>query len=340
MYAIPTAQPISTRADLMKVLPDDPSYRETAAAEAEFWNRTHPLGLETFETKQRFGGPVDRYTNRRFTGDARVPWEATIASYGRFRRGLLLGTSVLEWEHRIFMTNPDLHLTIVDLSPGPLARRAEFFGARFPGRVATLVADMNMVELPVATYDVVISCASLHHVTNLEHLAWQINHCLRPEGFFFLQDYVGEDRFEFADAKKRVFEYLYAREAMRRPGRSPAVTWRGPVDLSPFCAVRSGEILGVLRMHLDEIAVRTAGTLTIPVLRSRPADGEWPNVRSTRQRLLEGLEHRLLPLFGCLPRGRVPVAREFLDELTLVGDILTDTGLLAPGNAFAVYRRR
>src|SRR5262245_49194582 len=339
MRSMPIVPPVFARADLMRVRPADPSYRQMAAAEAEFWSRPHPLGLETLETKQRFDGPVDRYTNRRFTGDPRVPWEATIARHGRFRNGLLLGTSMLSWEERILATNPELHLTIVDLSPGALARRGELFGQRFPGRIETLVADMNMVELPVATYDVVISCASLHHVTNLEHLAWQINQSLRPDGRFFLQDYVGEPRFQFADAKRRVFECLYAREAGRRGGREAAVLWHGVDDLSPFCGVRSSEILDVLRTYLDEIDVRTAGTLTVPLLRSRPADGDWPNPRSPGRRLVEALERHVLPSLGRLPRGRVPVAKEFLDELMLVGDALTDTGLLVPGNAFAVYRR-
>jgi SAM-dependent methyltransferase len=328
------------RPDLMRVLPDDPAYREAAVAEAEFWSRPHPLGLETLETKQRFDGPVDRYTNERFTGDPAVPWETTIGRYGRFRRGLLLGTSMLSWEQRIIETNPDLHLTIIDLSLGALDRRVQVLGARYPGRIDTLALDMNMLALPADTYDVVISCASVHHVTNLEHLAWQINQALRPDGRFFLQDYVGEPRFQFADAKRRVFELLYAREAAKRPGRQAEVVWHGVDDLSPFCGVRSHEILHVFRTYLDEVTVRTAGTLTIPLLRARPTDGAWPNPRRFGRRLREAIEQRLLPRIGRLPPGRVPVADSFLAELMLVGDVLTDSSLLVPGNAFAVYRRR
>src|SRR5690242_21346001 len=129
---------------LLRVTADDPEYRRLAQLEAEYWARPHPYGLESLEKTQRFDGPVDRYTNARFTGDPAVPWEATVCRHGDFRRGLLLGTSMLAVESRILETNPRLHLTIVDLSPGALARRADVLGTRFPGRVETMVADLNV----------------------------------------------------------------------------------------------------------------------------------------------------------------------------------------------------
>ncbi len=41
-------------------------------------------------------------------------------------------------------------------------------------------------------------------------------------------------------------------------------------------------------------------------------------------------------------RARRPlmIRRELLDELCLVGDVACDAGLLRPGIAFAVYRKR
>ena len=111
---------------------DDAEYRRLAEAEADFWRRPHPFGWETLENATR-EGPVDRYINERFTDDRRVRWHETIARHKTFRRGLMLGTTALKLEADILEMNPALHMTFVDLSDGPLRRRAEVLGQRFPG---------------------------------------------------------------------------------------------------------------------------------------------------------------------------------------------------------------
>jgi SAM-dependent methyltransferase len=330
---------MTARVDLLRVAPDDPEYRRLAAAEAAYWSGPVPFALESLE--ERFSeGPVDRYTNQRFTGDRSVGWHETIARHGPFRRGLVLGLSALRLEGRILETNPGLHLTFTDLSAGSLARRADILGARFPGRVATRCADLNFAELERDAYDVIVSSSSLHHVTNLEHLAWQINAALAPDGWFFLNDYVGEPRFQFASAKRRVFEAVHDREVARTPGRSPGCCWMDASDLSPFCGVRSDEVLSVLRAYLEEVEVRTAAPLTVALMRSKPADGAVVQPPGLTRRVADAAVRGTLALFGRLPPVRVPVSKQLLDELMLVGDLLTDAGLILPGTVFATYRKR
>jgi SAM-dependent methyltransferase len=252
----------------------------------------------------------------------------------------VLGLSALRVESEILATNPSLHLTFMDISPGSLARRAEILGARFPGRVATEVADLNFVELPANTYDLVVSSASLHHVTNLEHLAWQIDSALAPDGWFFLNDYVGEPRFQFAPEKKRVFELVHDREVARTPGRRPGCLWMDASDLSPFCGVRSDEVLPVLGRHLTTVDVRTAAALTVALMRSKPADGATVPPPTLARRATDAVVRAALAVVGRLPPVRVPVSKELLRELMLAGDVLTDAGLILPGTAFATYRKR
>jgi SAM-dependent methyltransferase len=310
-----------------------------AAAEADYWSGPVPFALESLE--ERFSeGPVDRYTNERFTGDRRVGWHQTIQRHGPFRRGLVLGLSALRLEGEILATNPELHLTFLDLSDGSLARRAEILGARFPGRVATRSADLNFVELEPESYDLIVSSSSLHHVTNLEHLGWQINAALTPAGRFFLNDYVGEPRFQFAPAKQRVFGLVHDREVARTPGRRPGCCWMDTSDLSPFCGVRSDEVLPVLRTCLDELELRTAAALTVALMRSKPADGATVKSPSLARRAMDGAVRRALALCGRLPPVRVPVSRQLLHELIVAGDVLTDAGLILPGTAFATYGKR
>jgi SAM-dependent methyltransferase len=313
-------------------------YQRLALAEAEFWAQPHPFGLETIEHTQGSDGPIDLWLNTRFTGDARIPWEATIARYGRFRRGIFLGTSALSTEARVLETNPELHMTFVDISAGALARRQSILGARFPGRVTTQTADGNFLDLPADSFDLIVSAASLHHITNLEYLAAQLNRALTREGMFFLQDYVGEPRFQFDAGKRQVVESL-VRDATPPELRS-AMRWMDASDLSPFCGVRSNEVLSVLRQYLVEESVQTAGALSVALMRyircdSTPLPGPSLPVRAWRT-----IDDKCRRLRGLAPRVRLYIPPELLDDLLRVGDIMADADLIAPGNAFARYRKR
>lgn len=320
--------------DLLRVTKDDPDYRRLAEAEADFWRRPHPYGLETMEHITR-EGPIDRYVNERFTCDPRVRWHDTIAQRRTFRRGLMLGTTALKLEASILKANPALHMTFVDLSDGPLRRREMVLEPQFPGRVTTSLADLNFIELPADAYDLIVSSGTVHHVTNLEYLAFQINRTLTADGWFFLQDYVGEPRFNPSVAKKRVFEVIYTRDILRQRGRQPGLVWSDDSDLSPFCAVRSRDILRVLQTHLRQVEVRTASALIIPLMRSRPVDSVANLQRLRKWRIWLAL------LQARFARVRPDMLSEELRfELCTVGDVMSDAGLLEPGTAFATYQKR
>jgi SAM-dependent methyltransferase len=322
---------------LLRVRADDPAYRAQAEAEGRFWQNVHPFSLEAIEGQ--FGeGPADRYTNLRFTGDRRVPWCDVVARYGPFRDGLVLGTGEIHVEARILETNPGLRLTFVDLAEGALERRMRTLGARFPGRVAARGADLNFLELEPESLDVVVTSGTVHHVSNLEYLAFQLNRALRPQGHVFLQDYVGEKRFDFSPEKRRLYEILYERERAHTPGQPPGLVWSDQSDLSPFCGVRSDEVLPVFRRFLDQIHLGTSGTLLVPLMRVRPAHSTGTLASATRWQLLRGRLHQLL--LGKRKSFQALVPERFLEELFLVGEAASDAGLVPPGTAFAIYRKR
>jgi SAM-dependent methyltransferase len=324
--------------DLLRVRADDAAYVEMARAEAAFWQRPHPYGLESIEQHFPNDGPVERNANVRFTGNPRVRWYDTISRYGRFHRGLLLGTSSLGAESRILETNPDLTLTIVDISPGALDRRQATLGARFPGRIRTLLADLNFLDLRDDSYDLIVSASSLHHVTNLEHCAWQVNRALTPSGYVFVHDYVGEPRFQFSTLKTRIFELLWDREMAREGLRGPGVRWMDDSDLSPFCGHRSDETLGVLRTYLAEESLRTRGALSRAIQRCVPAGATNPHPVAKARRVLRRFRARTVARITKAPP--MFVSERLLADLFLVGDVLTDAGLLLPSNAFGIYRKR
>lgn len=323
--------------DLLRVRRDDPDYQRLAAAESAFWGASQPLAFEASDVGLG-DGPIQRYRNRRLTGDPGIPWQDTIAPYGPFRRGLFLGTSVLSIEARVLETNPALHGTFLDISEGALARRLESLAPRFPGRIDTVSVDLNFAELGVAEYDLIVSSSTLHHITNLEHVAHQANRALTADGYAFIHDFVGESRYRFSDQKKRMYETLYNRHIAKRSWRRPGVVWLDESDLSPFCGVRSADILPVLGAHLREEQVCTAGALTALMLRSRPVD--WPGARPPRLlRLLARARRRIRQLRGLLPLP-MSIDADLLHNLAFIGDLASDAGVITPGNAFGVYRKR
>jgi len=326
-------------ASLLRVRQDD-AYLRQAAAEADFWRRIRPGTLEALEGTQD-DGPIDRYVNRRFTDDERVRWYETIARAGVFRRGALLGTRSIALEADVLTRSPSLHLTVFDISEGALERRERVLGGRFPGRVTTAVADLNFIELRPESYDLIVSSSTIHHVTNLEYLAWQVNRALAPGGHFFLEDYVGEPRFQFAPTKREVYRQVFNRDRARQGIPPSDLDWLDTSDLSPFCGVRSDEILEVFRRFLDEVRIRLAGTLMVPIMRSRAQqqapDSPWVAdrwvLRASRWRwAVSYLRQRLT---GRSPSRQTMLTPEFRHEIELVGDVLAETGILKPGVAFA-----
>jgi hypothetical protein len=103
-----------------------------------------------------------------------------------------------------------------------------------------------------------------------------------------LHDYVGPPRFQFPESTRRTYEQIVQRDS-ERIGATRRVTWLDTSDLSPFCGVRSDEILPVLRAYLSEVAVREANPLFVCPVRSRIeviSSGPRPLARRVRSAIM------------------------------------------------------
>ena len=81
------------------------------------------------------------------------------------------------------------HIVCMDINPELLelgGQRASELGLNATFRQA----DLNRVELPQKEFDLVFCHASLHHVIELERLAEQIRHTLRPGGELIIVDVI------------------------------------------------------------------------------------------------------------------------------------------------------
>lgn len=133
-------------------------------------------------------------------------------------------------------------------------------------------ADMNHLPMGQApflpgTFDAVLGVAGVHHGSDLERLYADVAALLVPGGWFFLDEYVGPDRFQWPDAQQRHLNALLdllpprlrltADGRLKTNARRPSVQEVIAVDASE--AVRSSELLPLLPDRFEVQAVRPYG---------------------------------------------------------------------------------
>jgi SAM-dependent methyltransferase len=163
--------------------------------------------------------------------------------------GLGVGSASAELDLLSFGTvsSFDLHDATPELIAAARRAAAE---RKLAGHVRFAISDVNRLELPADTYDVITFFSSLHHVENLEHVLTQCHRALRPGGALFAREYVGPSRFAFppdhVDFARRFYRTI---RPDLRCGH-PELPVPDPVAVAaadPTESIRSQEIIGVCR---------------------------------------------------------------------------------------------
>ncbi|HVT02143.1 MAG TPA: class I SAM-dependent methyltransferase [Thermoanaerobaculia bacterium] len=183
----------------------------------------------------------------------------------RFRRGLSIGcgSGVLE---RIVLAN-GLCETVDAFDGGIfslLKAKKEARSAGVEGRARYFAADFNRPVLPRNTYDIVFFNQSLHHVANLEGLLRAVINALKPDGYLFLDEYVGPSRTQWTRellAPLRALHQLLPLAWRRSPALDPPVEVADPSE-----AIRSGEIERLVGVGFDTVLKRGYGGNILSVL--------------------------------------------------------------------------
>lgn len=274
----------------MKESTSDPSAPEAQAWPSpsqgedtgEFWSRK--LQGSDF-APERFWGhvpEVERRTLRRVAADGRSrSWaEACVRELlaGRtpVERMLSLGCGTGELERTLARLGAFRECDAWDIAPGGieiarrLAREEGFANIHYEVRDVTLAGS---AELPPERYDAVWFESSLHHIEPLERVCQQVARTLKPDGFLFLNEYVGPSAFAFSARQKELIRAAFALIPARfrrsfEPG-GPALLTSAPIPTpaevkaeDPTEAVRSADILAVLPDYFDIVFRReTGGTL-------------------------------------------------------------------------------
>jgi len=235
------------------VAADDVVYPSRARAEADFWTRVD------------FGGFVElakadeHQVNQAFTGDPSRTWIQDLIGRGPFQDAACLGCDEAGYERLWIEQGGSRRLDVYDLSPGVIRKVRAGLG-RARRRIRFVHADLNFVALPENAYDVIWSSGCLHHIVNLEHLFAQVERALRPGGLFAFRDYVGERRMQFGAERLGAINAPMA-EVPPRFRRSDAVVPPRVEELSPFCGVRSNDIVELAAQRFDWVHKGEAGAL-------------------------------------------------------------------------------
>lgn len=183
------------------------------------------------------------------------------------KRGLSLGCGAGRAERFFLKQGICERFTGVDVAAEAVAEAREH--AEADGlQIDYLCQDLNHLDLGDEKFDLIVCQTILHHVLNLEHVLEAVERALSPDGVFFVHDYIGETQFQFSDDRLRWYnEGLRALpEALRTNLLNMKVVdeVRRPQPgklVSPFEAIRSGEIRGMLLDRFEVLEQHESTTI-------------------------------------------------------------------------------
>lgn len=139
------------------------------------------------------------------------------------------------------------------------------------GQLASIsyaVANLNRLEFTEHAYDAAFASQSVHHIEALEHYMQQVSRCLKPGGYFIINEFVGPNQFQWTDVQlqhcQRLLEEIPEsyRQMIREPGlkrniERPTIEFMNGYD--PTEAIRSADIIPELEKQFEIVERRDFG---------------------------------------------------------------------------------
>jgi SAM-dependent methyltransferase len=234
---------------IKRAMSDRSVYDAMAARENEVWGKILPdwerseARIEDSEASANLG--VARYTSSLL----RVARERNL----KFENGLTLGCGAGRCERQLVGRGVCRSFHGIDISEKAIATAREI--AKEQDLPLTYeVADLNFLELPEKTFDLVVAQTSLHHVLFLERVAEIVWRSLRSDGYLWIHDFIGETQGQYDPKRLSIMNRILAilPEKFRKNKINgqliTAIERPEPGHLSsPFESIRSGEIVPVFQ---------------------------------------------------------------------------------------------
>jgi SAM-dependent methyltransferase len=183
---------------IKRAMADRSVYDAMAARENEVWGKILPdlegseAQIEDAEASAKLGAA--RHTSSLF----RVARERNL----KFENGLTLGCGAGRRERELIGRGVCRSFHGIDISEKAIAAAREIAKEQdLP--ITYQVADLNFLELPEKTFDLVVAQTALHHVLFLERVAEQVWHSLKSDGYLWIHDFIGETQGQYDP--KRLF---------------------------------------------------------------------------------------------------------------------------------------
>lgn len=226
------------------------------------WDSLHCLGQ--MAVREMTGGQSDQLMD--------IVIERLASPRPNHLRGLVLGCGDMVGEHWYFV-HPALPFELVDAYDisTELVERARQLTDSVGLDVQYHVEDVNYLELPPETYDLVVVAHSMHHFRRIGHIVDQVNRSLKPGGLFVVWEYVGP-RYQRFSRRQRAHANMVLRGLPLEYRRELNGKTRKRVKnqpllfISPDEAVRSDLILPALQRMNILYQYNWAGLL-FPLLR-------------------------------------------------------------------------
>ena len=234
---------------IKRAMADRSVYDAMAARENEVWGKILP-DLERSEARKEDVEASAKLRVARYTSSLlRVAREREL----KFENGLSLGCGAGRRERELVFAGVCRSFHGIDISEQAIATARDI--AKEQSLPLTYeVADLNFVELPEKTFDLVVAQTCFHHVLFLERVAEQVWRSLKSNGYLWIHDHIGETQGQYDPKRLSIMNQILAilPEKFRKNkvnGRLIAEIKRPvPGHLgSPFESIRSGEIVPVFQ---------------------------------------------------------------------------------------------
>jgi SAM-dependent methyltransferase len=222
-------------------------YDAMAARENEVWGTILPA-LEHSEAKIEDMAATEKLNANRYQSYLiGVAQEKSLT----FERGLTLGCGAGRLERALIHERVCGSFHGIDISEKAITAAREIAdNENLP--LTYEVADLNFVELPEKTFDLVAAQTSLHHVLFLERVAEQVWRSLKNNGYLWIHDFIGETQWQYDPRRLSITNQVLAilPEKFRKNKINNQLTTEikrpEPGTLgSPFESIRSSETIPI-----------------------------------------------------------------------------------------------
>jgi 2-polyprenyl-3-methyl-5-hydroxy-6-metoxy-1,4-benzoquinol methylase len=235
-----------------------------------------------------------QFFHRRISGDPEI---ATV-EYWRRRffpepvpRALSIGCGFGCFERHAAAAGIAQHVEACDISAGAVAQaRIYAEEAGLGDRITYSVVNLDNEDLPKGPYDAIFGISAIHHLFQLESVFRSCREALKPGGLFFLDEYIGPSRFQCSPKAVQTINRLlqvlppnyrrsvYGNGQVVNSYANPSI--RSFEENDPSEAIRSAEILPVLRHYFEIVDFRPYGGSILHMLLSGTAGNFDPDAES------------------------------------------------------------